>query len=884
MTTTTAGGPPRDPGPAPAFPLGEPRLRRLPTLLRESPVTVGFVAVLWVLGAITGSLAHGPPPALMGTVAAGVRSLGHGHLWTPLTAAAFAPGLPSYFVGSVVVLLAGALAERRLGSLRFAVAALTTQVLGVLLALVVVRVILLVDAAWAHELSRFPAVGPTTLAVGVALVTSAGMGPLWRRRLRVGLLVLLATIMLYGGLLEDLIRFCCALTGLACGPAFHRVRGHQTRASRNTPLSGTRRESRVLVAIIVAASALGPMLAAFSPTAVGPLSVLRFLFTSTSLDAVTVRGICTDPTTAREVCRHLQRRLRYTGLGPAILSLLPALLLLVLADGLRRGRRAAWTAAVAMHVLLVGLGLLLLGQAVTRQPRDELATEALRHVHFVLALAIPLLGPLLVLVVLLSTSRLFDVAAPQHTYRAFLAKAVGFVAALAAFYVVAGLVLRSGFDQHVTASALVRDFPQRLVPPGYLGEFEPTFLPVSIPATVLFEWVGVGFWAALAVLALRSFLRPVLRDDHSAAEARALLVEHGGSHLSWMTTWPGNSRWFTADGEGFVAYRVRLGVAITTGDPVCAPHQLNQAVRGFADFATRNGWTPCFYSVTEAVRVCCAGLGWGGLQVAEETVLPLGGLAFTGRKFQDVRTALNNATKQGITAEWVSLPTAPAALREQIVAISQEWMAEKGLPEMGFTLGTLSEVDDPEVRCLVAVDAVGRVHGITSWLPVHAHGEVVGWTLDFMRRRRDGFKPVMEFLIASAALRCKSEGAIFLSLSGAPLARAGRGAAAAAGQDDAMQRLLELLGRSLEPIYGFRSLLAFKEKFQPEHTPLHLMYPDLATLPTIGHAIGRAYLPTLSLSESTALLRKYLDVGLGSTRHRRVGPVQVSGGSSAAQG
>ncbi len=859
--------------------MGAPKRRRLPTLFRESPVTVGFVVALWVLGAATGSLVHGPSPATLRTVAAGVRSLAHGHLWTPLTAAAFAPDLPSYLFGSVVVLLAGALAERRLGSPRFAAAAVFTQVLGVLLALVVVRIILLVDAAWAHELSRFPAVGPTTLAVGVALVASAGMGPLWRRRLRVGLLVLLATIMLYGGLLEDLIRFCCALTGLAAGPAFNRARGHQPRASRTTPLSGTRREGRVLVAIIVAASALGPMLAAFSPTAVGPLSVLRFLFTSTSLDAVTVRGICTDPTTTREVCRYLQRQLRYTGLGPSILSLLPALLLLVLADGLRRGRRAAWAAAVAMHVLLVGLALLLLGQAVTRRPRDELATEALRHVHFVLALAIPLLVPLLVLVVLLSTSRLFDVAAPQHTYRTFLAKTIGFVAGLAAIYLLIGLVLRAGFDQKVTALALLRDFPQRLVPPGFLGEFEPTFLPVSVAATVLFEWVGVVFWAVLAVLALRSFLRPVLRDEHSAEEAKALLVEHGGSHLSWMTTWPGNSRWFTPDGAGFVAYRVRLGVAITTGDPVCAPQQLDQAVRGFADFATRNGWTPCFYSVTEAVRACCAGLGWGELQVAEETVLPLGGLAFTGRKFQDVRTALNNATKHGITAEWISFPTASPALREQIVALSREWMADKGLPEMGFTLGTLSEVDDPEVRCLVAVDAAGTVHGITSWLPVHLHGEVVGWTLDFMRRRRDGFKPVMEFLIASAALQCKSEGASFLSLSGAPLARVGRGAVAAAGQDDAMQRLLELLGRSLEPIYGFRSLLAFKEKFQPEHTPLHLMYPDLATLPTIGNAIGRAYVHTLSVSETTALLRKYLDVGLGATRHRRAGRLQVSGGA-----
>jgi len=74
--------------------------------------------------------------------------------------------------------------------------------------------------------------------------------------------------------------------------------------------------------------------------------------------------------------------------------------------------------------------------------------------------------------------------------------------------------------------------------------------------------------------------------------------------------------------------------------------------------------------------------------------------------------------------------------------------------------------------------------------------------------------------------------------------------------DGTVQQLLELLGRSLEPVYGFRSLLAFKSKFQPEHVPLYLTYPDAATLPTIGNAIARAYLPTISLSQSVALLRK----------------------------
>ena len=78
---------------------------------------------------------------------------------------------------------------------------------------------------------------------------------------------------------------------------------------------------------------------------------------------------------------------------------------------------------------------------------------------------------------------------------------------------------------------------------------------------------------------------------------------------------------------------------------------------------------------------------------------------------------------------------------------------------MGFTLGGLDELDDRTLRCLIAIDAERRRARRHSWLPVYRDGEPVGWTLDFMRRRADGFRGVMEFLIAAAALSFKEEGA-----------------------------------------------------------------------------------------------------------------------------
>ena len=286
-----------------------------------------------------------------------------------------------------------------------------------------------------------------------------------------------------------------------------------------------------------------------------------------------------------------------------------------------------------------------------------------------------------------------------------------------------------------------------------------------------------------------------------------------------MATWKGNAAWFTPDGTAGLAYRVLGGVALTVGGPIGDKAAAAEAVQGFVAHCREQGWTPALYGVVDEVAALVRATGWSSVQVAEETLLPLADLTFTGRRWQDVRTALNRARRAGITARWTDYPAASTAVRDEVRALSAEWSAGKGLPEMGFTLGGLDEVDDPQVRLLLAVDAQERLLAVTSWLPVRAAGATVGWTLDLMRRRTDAPPGTIEFLIATAALDVRADGATLLSLSGAPLARK-------ATDGDSLQHLLDRLARRLEPVYGFGSLLAFKAKFQPLYRPLFLAYPD----------------------------------------------------------
>ncbi|MGW6530468.1 bifunctional lysylphosphatidylglycerol flippase/synthetase MprF [Streptomyces venezuelae] len=869
MTTSAASADPGEREPAaPLAPPGEHGPVRLLRAVgrafepvRRAPVTVFVVVALWSVGALTRSLGSGPSGTLLNDVGVGVPALAAGRWWTPLTSILWCPGIGNYIGSTLLLLLLGSAAEQRMGSVRTGVVLFLGQVLGSLLGTGIVKLGALAGEDWLHDLSRNLTATPGIGACAVGAFLSYRLDALWRRRLQLGLIVFPLMLVLYVGHLQGVLRLAGVVVGLGLGALAH---GDTHRMRMPHASHG---EGRVLVALVVAASAVGPLIATLYKDSFGPFNVLD-LYVSGGPSARDIADACVDAGSSD--CARVHAQDHFYGSPAMLMGIAIPLLLLVLAEGLRRGLRLSWRISVAAQLVWLGLMAYLLSDIASHPDRYVLEGSDLsdQKAAMIQAVVEQMLLPLLVLVLLLFTRRRFEQGLSRATVT-WLAGIVGGSLLLACVtYVGVGYAVRDQYTPDATFPRLVSGLPTQFLPPSY----EPFFfrgqapVPVGGTALALYEYCGMLFWVVTLIALFVAFRRPLLHPDPgAAARARALLAAHGGSTLSYLTTWPGNRYWFSADGRAAVAYRVHSTVALTTGDPFGEESARGDAIEGFAAYCDRHALTPCFYSVTADAKARTDALGWSSVQVAEDTVVPLPELAFTGKKWQDVRTALNKAKKEGITAEWHTFPRAPIALTDQIRSISEEWVADKGLPEMGFTLGGLDELDDPHVRCLVAVDGDRTVHGVTSWMPVYgdsaqpdareaadgAAARPVGWTLDFMRRRSDGFRGSMEFLIASAALGFKEEGAQFLSLSGAPLARSGTGEPPAA-----LQRLLDHAGRALEPVYGFRSLLNFKAKFQPEYRPMYMCYPDPAALPSITRAIGKAYLPHMKPSEGVRLMRK----------------------------
>ena len=460
---------------------------------RRTPVTIGLVIALWVTGALTGSLRSGPSPELLSTVAAGVPALRDGNWWTPLTSAFFAADLLTYLLVTALLLVVGGVCERRWGSVRMLWMTLLVQVVGVALG---VGVVALSDALfswlWAEYLADSLAIGATALIAGLLMALSGELSTLWRRRIRTAVLTLCLVALLYGGQLQDVLRLSTALVGLLAGALLLPSGEHKLAA----PVS--RRETRVLVAVVVAATAVGPILVAITGAVEGPLSALADLYVGPNAFVGT--------TDNRDV-------------ADIVMSLVPALTVLVLAAGLRRGRRFAWGATVLFHVLFLALGTFYAIDYYRWAGENDLLDEGFSWVAWLVPLV---LLPVLIIVLLLVTCRSFTVRAPAGVYRRLGIVVLGLTAVLWVLFAVLGSAFEEQFSPRAGFVDLLRDFPIRLLPNGYLYIIEPDDQPVGAVGRLLVDWLPVLFWGVLLFGLLRSFVAArVLTGQQDRPRARA---------------------------------------------------------------------------------------------------------------------------------------------------------------------------------------------------------------------------------------------------------------------------------------------------------------------------------------------------------------------------
>jgi lysylphosphatidylglycerol synthetase-like protein (DUF2156 family) len=822
-------------------------LRQSLAHLRAIPFTLAVLAAFLITGAATGSFLTGPPESLLDVASVSAPDLKSGRWWSLFTSMFFATNLLAYAAAALMILVLLGLAERKLGTARTAVFYFAAQFGAVTLFLLLTQLARQVDDGWLSRMVDARLMGPYAAVLAVSLASSGLLPTLWQRRLRTAVVSISLMLVLYVGHPETVVGFAGALAGLSAGWWIQGDKGtlHRHRS--------TGRETRNLLALTVAIFAVGPILTATVRTPTGPLALLRDVVLNPLPTLNQLEQNCGG---SIDVTCLEAGRAGFAGPLGLALAVVPVVLLLICADGMRHGRRLALRIAITLQLgvtamAAVYLSLIARVPQYPNRPRTGVMGSGFVHV-------LPLVVVPLVLVVLLAANRRqFRVETSPRARRALAAVVGGTWLVLASCYTGVWLAA-GGMDRDGGLLGLAAELSRQYLPLPIPGIYSRIFEGRNAVEAFLFATSGIIFWTvALAavwlVLQRRLHLTDAGAEDRSVARG---LIRQGGDSLSWMALWEPNKYWFAPDGRGGVAYQQHGNVALTLAGPFGPAAFREETAAGFIRYCAEHALIPSFYSCTDELWPMLAARGFRRVAVAQETRLAVRSLEFKGKDWQNVRTALNRAEKTGVHAVWGRYADFSPALRAQLIEVSEEWAAQKSVPEMGFTLGGIDELEDEEVLCCLAVDAEGQVQGVTSWLPVYADGRLVSWTLDFMRRRGDAFPGVMEFLIASAVKELRNSVEV-ISLSGSPLAKdtAPVAAAGAEAGSEGLAGILDVVGKALEPVYGFRSLATFKSRFKPDYRTLYLYYQDPLQLPAMGRALSRAYLPGLSVRQSARLLR-----------------------------
>jgi phosphatidylglycerol lysyltransferase len=815
-------------------------------LLRRVPATTAYLGALVALAVIAGVPGRSSAWILRQTSTGFEQVVVDHRWWTPLTSLFFLHNPLELLIVLPVAALCLGFAEYRMGTARLIISGLVAVSAGTLAGIALQGVGVARGEMWSRHVQQLGGFDPLTLAVAVLLAATAFTGTIWRNRIRVVTITTCLVFLLYSGAPADLYRLLAAMAGLAIGHAFRPTppRRQWSRSSHH--------EMRVRAAAVVAITAVGPVLTLVSGRRFGLLAPLGLLMSGASPSGNPLSSECDALNVTHQCLRDLSL-IRLESAGPVVLAVLPLIALLVAALGLARGRRLAAWLSIGVNVGLAGLAIYYFGFLPLSGTRDVVSAPNPHYWEITLSLSASAVVPLLIAAYIARNLRHFPVRAPAHAVRRYVTTVAVSWVSLATVYLAGGWLLRGAFSIPVSFNDLLADLPERFIPITFLRDEMITFTPDSPLTGALYNWIGPVFWAIVILGALSTYFDAgVLNHAQGLPRVRALLSRGGGGYLSPWATWSGNSYWFSDDGRASVAYRVLAGVAITTSEPIGDADAAHDAIDGFARFCDDNGWIPVFYAIHESFVPAVRKMGWRLMVVGEEAVIRPAEWTTAGKGRQDIRSSINRAERLGVRSVWTTYQELPEEWQQQIEAISNQWIAGKALPEMGFTLGSIEELRSPEVGILIACDTDNRILGVTSWMPSFRDGSVVGWTLDFMRRTPNGMNGVMEFLIARAAERFRDQGADFMSLSTAPLATTLPEVGTAEG---ASGRILARIGKSIEPVYGFRSLFEFKKKFQPELHPIYLAYPDALGLPAIGLALARAYLPMLSLRQGLRFVR-----------------------------
>jgi len=492
----------------------------------------------------------------------------------------------------------------------------------------------------------------------------------------------------------------------------------------------------------------------------------------------------------------------------AALTLISGVLLLLLAQALRRRKRRAWRAVVALLAADVALNVL----------KGLDVEEAL--------LAAALLVGLVVL-----RGEFYAKGDPRTRWRAVAAALVLLVSSCVLGLSLVGLrhdELRTPFRllpalEHVLLGLVGVTGPLRWTPDA-AGARAGDLVSDTLLALGLLTVITTTY------LALRPAEPQARLSEQDEQRMRALLARHGGrDSLGYFALRRDKSVLWSPTGKACIAYRVLSGVMLASGDPLGDPEAWPGAIEVFLATAQEHAWVPAVMGCGEQAGTVWARSGLTALEIGDEAVVEVDAFSLEGRAMRNVRQAVARVERAGYVVDVRRVKDISAQERAALRSQADAWRGAETERGFSMALGRFGAPDDGQCVAVTATQS-GALRAFLHFVP---WGED-GLSLDLMRRDRGADNGLNELLIVAALRAAPELGVSRLSLNFAVFRSSlERGERLGAGPVTRAWRGFLLFASRW---FQIETLYRFNAKFRPIWEPRFVCFPAATDLPRVAMA------------------------------------------------
>lgn len=504
-------------------------------------------------------------------------------------------------------------------------------------------------------------------------------------------------------------------------------------------------------------------------------------------------------------------------------SLIIAISLLLIARGIRNRRKRAWNLALTLQTLLIVVGIF-------HNFHRYLSHRLTSHLVFGAFGISHLLFELVILALLIQSRNSFNTVTNPHTRMSDL---LYFIRATVVSFGVGLLIVLIDSRYFLTPPSILQSI--EITAKGFLGISGP--IPFSAPKyQERMETILLALGLLIAVTSIAKLLRPIDIQIKQSKEARIALTEllrkyPSEDSLGYFALRDDKSLIWASNNKAAIAYSVKQGVMIASGDPLGDPECWPSAISNFLTEAERHAWIPAVYGCTEyAGEIWRRESGLEALEMGDEAIIPVPSFTLDTPQMKNVRQSINRARKEGNSSKIARISELSSEQLNEFAILAEKW--RRGGDERGFSMA-LDRFCSPEdsEAVITWAEREGECVALLQFAPWGLNG----LSLDLMRRAHDSSPGVNELLINTAVEYGKSQGITRISLNFATFRSVfERGERLGAGPITRFNhRILKFASRFVQ----MESLYRFNVKFQPIWEPRFLLFPSVTKLVRVSTAV-----------------------------------------------